>query len=593
MILTALCGYYQRAKNMPGADIIEPGYAMNGVSVEIVLSPEGKIIAVHSLEVLDAKGKKRVPRQMIVPLPPKRSGSRPEGAFLYETVAFLFGIFEKPEGAAHRFAESARVHREVLGGVEDEGAKALLKFFDGRTLGSVEVEGTNTELLSDPRAFAVFRLQGDGVFLHERPAVRAAWERHQAEKTGGAQIGQCLITGEMAPLARLHGNMAGFGADKPTLVGFNQPSFCSFGKEQGANAPVGERAAFEYVTALNTLAKDRRHCANLAGDKVLFWAERDAALEEGALQMMMEGADRGEAIPELDPTQRERILGILESVYKGKDPAACGLDPSIRFYLLGLSANKTRLVVRFFHQSTFGDLLTNLMRHYTDIAVDGARYKFPSPYYVLAEMALEHKRENVPKSVDAALMRSILDYAPYPWPLYQGVLRRIRAEGTVNALRAGILRGTVNRQEKREVLKMALDPNERDVPYVLGRLFALCEKAQRDALGDVNASIADKYLNAALASPRMVFPTLLALNQKHISKADNYYMRAKIIEAMGVLGLSQDGPAKSAFPESLDANGQGKFLVGYYHQIQALYTKKDKGTAEAADETGGADSTEA
>jgi CRISPR-associated protein Csd1 len=182
-------------------------------------------------------------------------------------------------------------------------------------------------------------------------------------------------------------------------------------------------------------------------------------------------------------------------------------------------------------------------------------------------------------------MRAIITGAPYPVSLFQGVIRRIRAEGDVNPLRAGILKATLNRQANREVVKMALDPNERDIPYVLGRLFALCEKAQRDALGEVNASIADKYFNTALASPQAVFPAVMKLNKAHIGKIEKdstrFYLVNMITQVFGLLKLEGDGTDKRAFPETLDANGQGKFILGYYHQNQALYTKRDKG-AEAA-----------
>lgn len=175
-------------------------------------------------------------------------------------------------------------------GCDDEGAKAVLLFFQKRTSGVTAYPGADTSLLDDPRLFVVFRLQGDARFVHERPAVRAAWENYCSRKNEDAPLVQCLVTGEIQPLARIHGNVSGFGADKPTLVGFNQDAFCSFGKigQQGINAPVGQKAAFEYVTALNMFCQDRRCHFNLAGDKVLFWAERDAPAEESTLALLLD-----------------------------------------------------------------------------------------------------------------------------------------------------------------------------------------------------------------------------------------------------------------------------------------------------------------
>jgi CRISPR-associated protein Csd1 len=600
-MLEALCGYYQRAmaQDDPTRVIIPPGYAMAGVSAELVLSPEGELIAVNSLQ--EPSGKKLVPRQMVVPQPPKRSGQKPEAAFLYETVAFLFGLYKDPAGAAYRFAASREKHEAVLNGCTDAGAQALLRFFAKRTQGSVAYPGIDTELLKKENAFVVFRLQGEANYLHERPALRDAWERYQARATAQQPTIQCLVTGEQAPLALLHGNVAGFGMDKPTLVGFNQDSFCSFGLygRQGANAPVGQKAAFEYVTALNMLCRDRHHFVNIGKDRVIFWAEREAAEEESLIAFFMgarndpaEGkTENEEKSKNLDEAQTERIRALLRSVTEGGKAVLEQQTAQMQFYLMGLAANKTRLVVRFFQQSGYGDLVERLAEHYRLMEIVGMRTPYPSPYQLLVEGVLDRKAENIPDSMDAALLRSILSGAPYPPALCQAVLRRIRAEGTVSALRAAILKATINRQEQREVLKVALDRNETDLAYCMGRLFALIENTQYLALGEVNASVADKYLNSALATPQMAFAALLPLNDKHLSKLEKGEPRERaaalvrkkeIAEVMERISLQQGVNGKYAFPDSQDANAQCKFLVGYYHQRQSFFQKKN---ADAPAET--------
>lgn len=577
MILQALCEYYRRASADPSLQSVPEGYAMAGVSAELVLSADGDLIAVNSL--VDLSGKKPIPRQLCVPLPPKRSGQKPEAAFLYETVAFLFGIYKTAEGAGYRFEASREKHETVLKNSEDPGAKALLRFFEKRTQGTVEWSGVDTGVISNPNIFVVFRLQGDSCFLHERSAIRKAWERYRCQSQNDLPMIQCLVTGEMEPLAVLHGNVSGFGTDKPTLVGFNQDSFCSFGMygKQGANAPVGQKAAFEYVTALNMLCRDPRHCINLAGDKILFWAERDAAEEEDMLAFLMGAAP--EKSEGLDEAMAARIRDILSSIKTGGRPDLTAGLSETKFYLLGLSANKTRLVVRFFHCSTFGDLLMRLTDHYELISVVGMKYPWPSPYKLLIEGALNYERDNIQPIQEAALMRSILNGAPYPPSLYQAVIRRVRAEGRITPLRASVLKATINRNENKEVLTVALNRNETDTAYLLGCLFALIERTQTVALGDVNASVSDKYLNSALATPQMVFPVLLTLNMKHLSKIAGekpgaaVNLRREIGELMDKLSLKPADGGAVVFPDALDTNGQGKFLVGYYHQKQDFFHK--------------------
>lgn len=584
MILQALCSYYRRAASDSSREVVPPGYTMAGVSAELVLSPDGELVAANPL--LETAGKKLLPRQLAVPLPPKRSGRKPEAAFLYETVAFLFGIYEDPAGARYRFEASRAKHEEILAGCEDEGAAALRHFFEKRRFGAAEWPGVDTSALKNPRAFVVFRLRGDEQFLHERPAIRAAWDAWNRRGEEDQQLIQCLVTGERGPLAVLHGNVSGFGADKPTLVGFNQDSFCSFGLygQQGANAPVSRRAAFEYVTALNMLCGDPRHHFRLSRDqRVLFWAEKDIPQQESILAFLFGAPPDGDAKQTLDEDTNARIRRAFRTIRAGGqiDPELG--DPHSVFYLLGVSANKTRLVIRFFQRSTFGDLLSNLADHYALLEIAGMRPPWPAPYLLLLEGVLDRDPDRIPPAQGSALLRSILDKAPYPSSLYQSILRRIRAEGAVTPLRAAVLKATVNRNAQKEVLKVSLDRNETDIAYRLGRLFALIERTQYFALGDVNATVADKYLNAALASPQQVFPSLLALNQKHLSKLAGgeqkdqkraYFLRKEIGEIMDSFSLQHVGGKVCAFPDTMDTNGQGKFLVGYYHQTQSFFAGK-------------------
>lgn len=122
---------------------------------------------------------------------------------------------------------------------------------------------------------------------------------------------------------------------------------------------------------------------------------------------------------------------------------------------------------------------------------------------------------------------------------------------------------------------MTLNDNELDRAYLLGRLFALYELAQKRAIGDVNSSITDKYLNSVLATPRLVFATLGKLNQKHLSKTGDVWLDKLNAHVMGKLSLGTDTDGAFAFPKTFDMNEQGKFLLGYYHQKQELYRKKD------------------
>ena len=123
---------------------------------------------------------------------------------------------------------------------------------------------------------------------------------------------------------------------------------------------------------------------------------------------------------------------------------------------------------------------------------------------------------------------------------------------------------------------MSLDPEKKDVSYLLGRLFAVLEKAQLDALGKVNATIKDRFFSSASATPASVFPRLLRLSQHHIGKAEyGYISDRRISEIMENI---------DAFPTHLNLQDQGLFAIAYYQQKNALYSTNETKTEEGGEQ---------
>ena len=128
---------------------------------------------------------------------------------------------------------------------------------------------------------------------------------------------------------------------------------------------------------------------------------------------------------------------------------------------------------------------------------------------------------------------------------------------------------------------MSLNETSTIPAYVLGRLFAVLEKAQKEAIGDANATIKDRYFTSACATPASVFPVLLRLSQHHISKAEYGYASDNRIQSLLNL-LDVD---KNPFPARLSLDEQGIFVLGYYHQRAAFYTKsRDQAGSTLTDE---------
>jgi CRISPR-associated protein Csd1 len=252
----------------------------------------------------------------------------------------------------------------------------------------------------------------------------------------------------------------------------------------------------------------------------------------------------------------------------------------VRFFVLGLAPNAARLAVRFYLEDEFGRITANYQRFLADMRLAPGPRGAPGLWRHLVELAVLRKRENVPPNLAGEWMRAILAGTPYPLTLLSTTSMRIRADGEVNALRAAILKAVLIRNFNREV-PVALDPDNRNRGYLLGRLFAVYEEIQRAALGKVNATIRDKFYGAASASPRKVFALLDRGSASHLAKVRKDSPGREVNlrrDVGGIMGLMV--PGDTPYPSSLSAEEQALFALGYYHQQSEFF--KPRATADVA-----------
>jgi len=173
-------------------------------------------------------------------------------------------------------------------------------------------------------------------------------------------------------------------------------------------------------------------------------------------------------------------------------------------------------------------------------------------------------------------MRSILEGLPYPQTLLQAAVRRIKAEHDITYPRAALIKAYLNRRarfrhQEQEELTMSLDMTNTNVGYRLGRLFATLEKIQQEASPGINATIRDKFYGAASSTPVTVFGNLTRLKNHHLAKLENPGRRVNFERLIGEI---MSGIAD--FPAHLKLEDQGRFAIGYYHQMQDFFTKKSE-----------------
>jgi CRISPR-associated protein Csd1 len=438
----------------------------------------------------------------------------------------------------------------------------------------------------------IFALESErrfDVYIHDRPAAKALWAGLSA--AGERTHAICLVTGMQAPIARLHPSIRGvWGAQTAgaSIVAFNQESFESYGHEQGDNAPVSETAAFKYTTALNAfLSKDSKNRIQIGDASTVFWADASnapaAELAESAFSAMFAGVD--------EATQAAKVGNILKRIRNGQPlrEVAPELAEGVRFHVLGLAPNAARLSIRFWFDNDFGVLARNYQRFVREMAVvPTSRDENPALWRYLAETAVLGKRENVPPNLAGEWMRTILTGTAYPLTLLTTVLMRIRADGDVNALRVGILKALLirNFRKTEREAPVSFDPENTNKGYLLGRLFAAYEQVQSAALGrNINATIKDKFYGAASAQPRKVFPLLDRGSANHLSKVGKQRAGHRVILEKTITSIIEKmSPAGDPFPASLPAEDQALFALGYYHQRNEFFRKRDTNNAKDADQ---------
>lgn len=608
MILQALVRCYEALAER--GELEKPGWSPVKVSWGLELDADGQVKSLLLMGGTDAKGK-QIPRVMKLPDPVKRS-SGVAANFLCDNSAYVLGVDAKgkPERTRECFAACARKHQDVLKDVRHPTAKAILNFFErwkpeNAACHPAIQPNLETLLKGGNIVFVTHDAEGELQLAQDVPEIRRAWDEAYA-KSDDAVMGRCLVTGEEGPIAILHPSIKGvMGAQSSgaSLVSFNAPAFESYGKEsardnqgQGRNAPVGKYAAFAYGAALNYMVGHADFHGRLGDTTLVYWAEgAEPAYGSAFMAMMgMGGEDKNEI------TQKE-LSGVLTALCQGYTVkwANVPLNPKNRFYILGLAPNASRLSVRFFLQNSFDEFAQNYQKHQDDLKIVHSatdERESLSMWALLRETAIKNpdKPPKFQRQLVEEMLNAILTGSPYPSTLFTQVEIRIRAEKEINRGKAAIIkaylwRNVAKRQKDQKhiykgVLGVALNESKTtDLPYRLGRLFAVLEALQSEAFkdnnnrdGKPNTTIKDQFFSSACATPAVAFPIIVDRAQKYLRKlkAKNKEGLARYYSDMmdDIIGNIEE----KRYPAHLSLEDQGVFQIGYYHQRQRMYAKKEE-----------------
>ena len=611
MILQALHDYYQRKTKDPDPSQRLAAFGREDKEIPFILelTPDGKLVGIKDTRT--GVGNKKMATRFLVPKGVKRA-SGVAANLLWDTAEYVLGMPDvkklaeaQRKGKANKYRQrlcemqsafKARIAALPVETLKDEGIRAVLAFIDNASAEIAVAQPAGWADIAEVNPVLTFRLLADTDLVCQRPAVlSAAGMATEEDGEAGAEAlttSVCLVTGIHAQTERLHTSIKGvWGAQSSgaNIVSFNLDSFNSFGKTQGANAPVSQAAAFAYTTALNHLLdKGSRQRMQVGDASTVFWAQKadDADMEAWFSEIFTE-ADNPDA-------RSEKLRALFEAIHSGRFDGARG---SGRFFVLGLAPNAARIAVRFWHVAPLAEIAQRTRDWFDDLRIVRGPNdpEFPTLFRLLLAAAVLNKADNIPPNLGGDVMRSALDGTPLPTSLLQATLQRCHADQAkktdtgkpvahVSYHRAAVLKACLNRLIKRHRLHgkeiaVSLDTHNIEPAYLLGRLFAAYERIQSDAAGrDLNRSVRDTYFGAAMSNPASVFPRLIQLNQHHMRDLKRSSPGLHVVRDR-LVGEIWDGlRGDAALPANQPLAERARYALGYYHQRQAFFSKP---TAEA------------
>lgn len=581
MILKALYDYYNRC----GDDIVPMDMAYVDFYYSIVLDEKGNFIRLEPLG-----GDSGLP---LLTFRPEERTSAPVPHCMGDHAGYILGLKEVKAKDNFDYAKEMTRNEKTLTAFKKDvenffnilpdnsfvqAIHAFYKKFSLETINAIKHDshwGDFCKYLAKNITFSVIGINGYAASDNEILQVKKQSKSNENKKA------VCLITGvKEKPVNTTYSSFILGGKSNAKLVAFQVNSgYDSYGKKMGLNAPISEEAEFKYTTALlKLLSKNSRNKFRIGDRSFVFWASSNNEASEQTEESLFDLLGYTEEEEVDDPNAKiEQVRKVFTAIYSGS------LKTSLedRFYILGLAPNSARIAVVYWSESSLREFAGKILQHFKDMEIIDTR-KEGKPYMgikdMLAAVTLSGKQSEATPNLPEAIVNSIFQGTTYPFTLFSACIRRIRAESgshdkkAIRIARMAIIKAYLNRtNSNNQKIEIMLDKSNTNQGYLCGRLFAVLDKIQEDANGI--SSIRERYMNAASATPASVFATILNLSSHHMEKLTNdgkkiffEKMKQEIMDKIPATG----------FPAHLNLQDQGRFFIGYYHQRQEFFTKKEE-----------------
>lgn len=440
-----------------------------------------------------------------------------------------------------------------------------------------------------------FRIQAEGVRIHEKPEVRRKVITEYETIKKNASRKKCSICSKSDyPVEDdPHGMIKKVPDGKTSgsaLVSYNEDAFESYDLRGNNNSSICANCARTYVEGLNSLLSEGVMIKTKKNkDDILYkhrWPSKRSASfgVDTAMVFWTRKNERPDEIDYLEAPTPDDVARLIDSVSSGTERDSRHLETD-QFYSCTLSGSAARIAVRDWIETSLVDFRRSIVQWFKDIAIDEYDKdlkKTQIHYARLYELARSCQRKNSDgknDKDDTSLARvashlwntALKNTSPPLWILTK-VLQRARLDG-VTAERAALIKLILNRHNKGGVFVISekIQESDRPLAYVCGQIFAKLESIQYHAAsGDRNAGIRERYFTYTMTLPAAAFGRLFDLSSKHFRKLKNEKPGLAINLDKELQSLVKDVDIKK-LPVTFSLEEKGQFAIGYYHQRQEQF----------------------
>jgi len=530
-------------------------YAKTPIKWLIDLAPDGRFLGFVPLD----GGRKQNDRGITMNAPDvgPRPGTGVKPKLLCDNGAYVLGLIpdgKKANRVEKQHTSFIRLTRKCANELNLNEIDAVSRFLDMLQVNSIDIPNDLDPGLHN----MTFRINDE--MLIDIPEIRNWWATYAIE--GPMIEAQCVICSELRPCLAVHPirikGIKGGQQSGMAIISANRKAFTSYGHKQSMIAPTCLDCAARYANSLNHLLASESHSYKKFDTTFVFWTKEDSEFN---------------VLDWLDTPDEGEVKELLRSGFTGKPHET--ID-SGAFYAAALSASDARVAVRDWIETTIPSVQANLahwFRRQQMVDAWGTPGKPLGVYRLVASLYRDVTKEVV-DAVPRLLIKSALTGSPLPdYLLYQAV-KRMRADpipyrndkedtSTLYA-RMMLIRLVFNSYpDKEENYMSELNCDNKEPAYLCGRLLAVLESIQHQAIPGAKATLIDRYYGAASAAPASVFGTLMRGAQPHLAKLRKenegayFALQGRIEEICAGL---------ETYPYSLNMKEQAIFALGYYHQ---------------------------